>query len=44
MFELYVDFDEIRERLVDYVFAGAGFVSDALISVIDAVEEATTDE
>ena len=40
MFDLYIDFDAIRERAYDYVQFAAGAVIDVVESAIDVVEDA----
>lgn len=40
MFELMIDFDKIRERAIDFIFDGAGKVSDLVETALDAVEDA----
>ena len=39
MFEIYVDFDEIRERAVDGIFAVAGQVANLFEEATFAVED-----
>lgn len=38
MFQLFIDFDAIRERAVDAIFAGAGHLSNVVEDALDAVE------
>jgi hypothetical protein len=40
MINIEIDFDEIREHAIDYIFAGAGHVANFVESLIDKVEEA----